>query len=120
MRFLFWIIALPVLAFVGAFAAANPGPITLRLWPFPYELAMPVYAAVLGAFLAGVLLAALWFWFASLPGKLARRRLARHERQLEDETRRLKEELAVSERRQGGGTGQGDHEARRRLIAGGD
>lgn len=120
MRFLFWIIALPVLAFVGAFAAANAGPIALKLWPFPYELAMPVYAAVLGAFFAGFLLAALWFWIASLPGKLARRRLARHERRLEDETRQLKEELAVSERRQNAGAEQAAAEARRRLIAGGD
>jgi hypothetical protein len=116
MRFLFWIIALPVLAFAGAFAAANPGPITLKLWPFPLEIALPVYAAVLGPFFAGFLLAAIWFWLKSLPGRLARRRLARHEQQLEEETRRLKDELAAAERR----GPEASDEARRRMIANAD
>ncbi|MFM2129961.1 MAG: hypothetical protein RL477_1507 [Pseudomonadota bacterium] len=127
MRFLFWIIALPVLALAGAFAAANPGPLALRFWPLPYEVTVPVYAAVLGAFFAGLLLASLWFWFASLPGRFARRRLARHERELEAETRRLKDELAVAERRRMAPDSEQrrmapatDDDARRRLIAGGD
>jgi len=128
MRFVYWIIAVPVLAFVGAFAAANPEPVALRLWPFPYELQTPVYAAVLGAFLVGFLIAALWFWLAGVPVRLERRRLARHQRELETETRRLREELAAASRGRapGDGTAPGvDSTARaagtRRLIAtGGD
>lgn len=125
MRVLFWILTLPVLAFAGAFAAANPGPLTLRLWPFPYEFTVPVYAAVLGPFFAGIVITALWFWLASLPGRLARRRLVRHERELEDETRRLKDELAAAERRaaaqtDGAALAGGNGDARRRLIAGAD
>jgi len=98
MRFVYWIIAVPVLAFAGAFAAANPEPVALRLWPFPYEIQTPIYAAVLGAFLVGFLIAALWFWLAGLPVRLARRRLARHERELETETSRLREELTAARR----------------------
>ena len=101
MRFVYWIIAVPVLVLAGALAAANPEPVALRLWPFPYELQTPLYAAVLGAFLAGFLIAALWFWLAGLPVRLERRRLARHERELETETRRLREELAAAGPRAG-------------------
>lgn len=128
MRFVYWIIAVPVLAFAGAFAAANPEPVALRLWPFPYELQTPVYAAVLGAFLFGFLIAALWFWFAVLPVRLERRRLARHERELENETRHLRQELAAAahERTAGNGTAPGpdtaarDAGARRLIATGGD
>ena len=118
MRLLFWLIAIPVLAFAGAFAAANPDSLTLKLWPLPFELVVPVYVAVLGAFFLGFVIAALWFWAKALPLRLARRRLARHERELEDETRRLRGELETAQR--GAADSASDAETRRRLIAAGD
>lgn len=114
MRYLFWIIALPILALAGAFAAANHGPITLSLWPFPYEMAMPVYVAVLGAFALGFVVAALWMWLSGLPVRIARRRLARGEKKLEDENRHLREELEDAHAK--AAHGDGDAEAARRLI----
>ncbi len=94
MRILFWIVTVPFLALAGAFAASNHGPVTLRLWPFPFEAEVPVFVAVLGAFLLGIALTAIWFKVTGIGGVLARRRLARHEKALEEETRRLKRELA--------------------------
>ena len=128
MRFIYWIIAVPLLAFAGALAAANPEPVALRLWPFPYELQTPLYAAVLGAFLVGFLIAALWFWLAGLPVRLERRRLARHQRELETETRRLREELAAARPHAGmpaagtipGPQGAARDAGARRLIAAGN
>lgn len=125
MRFVYWIIAVPMLAFAGALAAANPEPVALRLWPLPYELQTPLYAAVLGAFLIGFLIAALWFWLGGLPVRLERRRLARHQRELETETRRLREELAAARPRAGtpgastisGPPGAARDAGARRLIA---
>lgn len=125
MRFVFWFVAIPFLALAGAFAAVNHEPLALRLWPLPYELVVPVYAAVLGAFLLGLLVAALWSWAAGLGNRMARRRLARHERALEEETARLRRELAGAPRGPSGppaaapeaGDMAGD-EAARRLIAG--
>jgi putative membrane protein len=118
MRYLFWIIALPILALAGAFAAANHAAVTLSLWPLPYDMAMPTYVVVLGAFALGFLLAALWMWLSGLPVRFARRRLAREERKLEDENHRLREELDDVRAR---AAHRDDADAARRLIvAGGD
>ncbi len=111
MKALFWIVALPVLALVGAFAAANHGPVALTLWPFPYEIELPVYGAVLGAFALGFALAALWVGAANLPARIARRRLARHERKLEEEVAtlraRLEEARAEADRARRAAAGRG-------------
>lgn len=93
MKILFWIIALPILALVGAFAAVNHAPVTLRLWPLPYEMVIPVYGAVLGAFVLGFFIAGLWVWIAALPARIGRHRHARHEKKLEEEVTELREEL---------------------------
>lgn len=121
LRILFWLFTIPFLALAGAFAAANHQPLTLRLWPFPLEAQVPIYAAVLGAFFLGLLVAALWFWTAGLGGRLARRRSARHQRALEQETTRLKRQLAEKNRAPpaAAATGHDDNRARR-LIAAGD
>ena len=121
MRILFWLLTIPFLALAGAFAASNHGPLVLKLWPFPFEAEVPVYAAVLGAFLLGIALTALWFKVTGLPGRLQRRRLARHERVLEEETARLKHELAAkSQPPVPAIPAQPDDDRARRLIAAGD
>ncbi|MDH3241219.1 MAG: LapA family protein [Alphaproteobacteria bacterium] len=121
LRILFWILTIPLLALAGAFAASNTGPVALRLWPFPVEWKLPIFVAVLGAFLLGIALTALCFWIGSLPGRLARHRLARHERALEEETTRLKHELAAKNRPPITIVPAPDDDARaRRMIAAGE
>jgi uncharacterized integral membrane protein len=128
-RILFWLLILPFLTLVGAFAASNPEVLTLKLWPFPFQRQVPVYAAVLSAFLLGIVVAALWVWTVGLGDRLARRRVARHERALERETVRLTRELAEKSRTPHSTTdaGQSRREAKgedktraRRLVAAGD
>ncbi len=119
MKILFWIIALPLLALAGAFAAANPQAVTLRLWPLPFELEMPVYAAVLGALGLGLVVAAFYGWISNLSLRWDRHRHVRHERQQEEEIARLRSELEES--RRAPRTDDEDTQARRRaLIAQGD
>ena len=98
MRIVFWTVAIPFLAAAGAFAAANHQPLTLNFWPLPFTATVPVYAAVLGPLFLGLFLSGLWFSFLGLRDRLASRRLARHEQALEEETARLKRELAQRNR----------------------
>lgn len=121
LRILFWLLTIPLLALAGAFAASNTGPVALRLWPLPVEWQVPVFVAVLGAFLLGIALTAFAFWLGGVPGRLARRRLARHERALEEETARLRHELAVKNQPPLTAVpGPEDDAQARRLIAAGD
>jgi putative membrane protein len=59
MRFLAWLIGLPLAAVVVAFAVANRAPVVLVPWPLPFEIEMPVYLLALGAALGGFLLGVL-------------------------------------------------------------
>jgi hypothetical protein len=95
--------------------------VSLRLWPFPFELVVPLYIAVLGAFFAGGLIAATYAGLAGLPLRFDRRRRARHERKLEEELARLRDELETARRAPViDGRAESDDEARRRLIIAGD
>ncbi len=40
---------------VVVFALANRGPVTLSLWPLPIDVILPIYIAVLGAVVLGLL-----------------------------------------------------------------
>lgn len=115
MKILFWIITLPILALAAAFAAANPQAVTLRLWPFAYEAEVPVYAAVLVAFGAGLLIAGLYGWIANLGVRWDRRRHVRHEKKLEEEAETLRSEL--NEARRPPAIAPEEAEARRRIVA---
>ncbi len=121
MRLIFWIIAIPVLALAGAFAAVNQTPVTLKLWPFPFELELPVSAAVLGAFIIGAVITWAYAWFSALGPRLSRYRLARHDRQLAAENARLEEALAAAQRHAAQAPAiDSDDKRRRALIAAGD
>ena len=97
MRLLFWLLAIPCLALGGAFAAVNVAPLTLCIWPLPFEVTVPIYGAVLGAFFSGCALSALYYWVSGVPGWFARRRGQKRERALEAETQRLQTRLSKIE-----------------------
>lgn len=117
MKIVFWIIALPLLALAAAFAAANPQAVSLRLWPLPYEMEVPAYAAVLGAFGLGLLIAGFYGWVSNLALRWDRNRHLRHEKKLEEETEALRAELSEARRQPRPDTE--DTEARRRIVAAG-
>jgi Uncharacterized integral membrane protein len=91
LKVLFWLVALLLIAFVVVFAASNPTPVSLNLWPF-VELVLPLYAIVLVGALIGFLLGAIVGWGQSIG---VRQRVRELMRELERERR---ESIALRER----------------------
>lgn len=76
MRFLFWLVALPLGAVVVAFAVVNRSPVVLSFEPLPFVVELPVFLVVLGAFVVGVGAGGAAAWL----GGRRMRRLARGQR----------------------------------------
>ncbi len=64
MKLLSRLVFIPVAAIVIVFAVANRQPVTLELWPLPFAVDLPVYLAVLGALVIGVLIGGLVQWLS--------------------------------------------------------
>ena len=71
MRLLYRLIFIPIAIVFVVFAVANRHDLTLMLWPLPFEIDLPVYVAVLGALVAGILIGGSAQWFSD--GKWRRR-----------------------------------------------
>ncbi len=92
MRILGWLLTLPIALLIVVFAVANRHELRLELWPLPWVLDLPVYLAVLGALLKGIVIGMVVAWFA---GSGARRRAREHKRRADSLERQL--DAAVSE-----------------------
>lgn len=91
LKLLFWIIALPLFVFVVVFAASNPGPVSVSLWPF-MQLEAPLYSVALVGGLVGLILGVIIGW---AQGGHARGRARHLMHELEAERREL---LALREK----------------------
>lgn len=97
MRIAFWIIALPIVVIAMAFAVSNSESAVIALWPLPYRLEVPLYAAVTGALFLGLVAGLTYGWITSL--RLRHRAHAESKRadHLETEIAELRRKLAVAE-----------------------
>jgi uncharacterized integral membrane protein len=68
-----WIVTAPIVVLVVLFAVSNLDQVTLRLRPFPFEMAMPIWFFTLIALFVGFVLGAIVTWI----GDRKRRRDAR-------------------------------------------
>jgi uncharacterized integral membrane protein len=93
MRVLFWVFVILVGIVLAAFAVANRDTVSLGIWPLPWFLQLPLYLAVLGALLLGLLVGALAAWIGGRgrrrEARAQRRRVAALERELADTQARL-------------------------------
>lgn len=87
MKWISWIISLPLMAVAVVFAIANRHIVTLDLWPLAFSIDLPLFILVLGCLFAGLLIGAIIMWFTS--GKNRRRA-----RKAESKAARLERELA--------------------------
>lgn len=93
-RLIGWIIGLPLALLAVVFAVANRHLVRLDLWPFPFSVDLPVYLAVLGALVLGLLAGAFLVWGSSLS---ARRRAGSQRRRADNLERQLAASRAEAE-----------------------
>ncbi len=86
MRLIGWLLALPVALLSAVFAVANRHDLRLQLWPLPWSLDLPVYLAVLGPLVLGMLVGGAAVWLA---GHRARAAARHHRRRAESLERQL-------------------------------
>ena len=83
MRLLNTIIAVVVALLVVLFAVSNRQPVTVEVWPFPFQLSLGLYAVILLAVLVGFIAGAIGAWLIGRPRRRERRRLRTQVRDLE-------------------------------------
>lgn len=91
MRVLGWLLALPLALLAVIFAVANRHDLRLELWPLPWSLDLPVFLAVLGPLVLGLVVGALLAWTA---GHRARATARSQRRRAESLERQLAQALA--------------------------
>jgi lipopolysaccharide assembly protein A len=90
MKLLFWSLVALAAAALALFAASNRATVSLALWPLPFVVELPLYLAVLGALLIGLVAGALLAWIG---GRRTRRELRRRGRRIAA----LERELAATQ-----------------------
>ena len=101
-RFLHWILIIPLGAGVVAFTVSNRGRILVDLWPVPLSFETPIFAALLIALFVGFLLGGIISFTSASKRRLLNRQLSqllenaeREEVILRDQIRKL--EAAASD-----------------------
>ena len=86
MRLVGWLLALPLSLLAVVFAVANRHGLRLEMWPLPWSLELPVYLAVLGPLVIGMVVGGVLAWTAGhrvrMTARQQRRRAESLERQL--------------------------------------
>ena len=80
-----FLILLPFLILLIAFALSNPQPVPLGLWPTDYTVEVPVSLAILAAAGLFFFLGALFVWFGTVAARTRHRSAERRARALETE-----------------------------------
>jgi len=78
------IIAAVVALLIVLFAVSNRAPAVVEIWPFPYQLALPLYAVILLTALVGFIAGLVASWLAGAAKRREARRLRRQVRDLEE------------------------------------
>lgn len=94
MRFLFWLLTLPLLAAIAAFAVTNREAVSLELWPLPFVVTVPVFLVILAAVAVGLAIGALATWLSAGIQRREMRRRGRRIAALETEVQTLRRRIA--------------------------
>jgi uncharacterized integral membrane protein len=97
-KYISWIISIPILAIAVIFAVNHRQSTAIDLWPLPMEVAVPLYMLVLVAIFIGFILGGVTVWWSQ--GRHRRRARERRYRveQLEREISRMQHKLELAQR----------------------
>ena len=90
---LFWLLYLPLLVLVAAFAAANRQDVDISLDPLPFGLTVPLFLVVLASVLVGLVAGGVSSWLSGWHWRRSARRLCRSSALLETEVAALRDKL---------------------------
>lgn len=94
MRYLTWIVTIPVALLAVLFAVSNRETVVFGLWPLPFTLDLPLYLAVLGVLVLGFVVGGLVVWVGQhrhrRTARKASARVLQLERDLDDTNTRLR------------------------------
>jgi putative membrane protein len=86
MRVVYWAAVAVAAVLLMLFAVSNRAPVSLGLWPLPFDLELPLYLLALGGLFAGFVIGILGGWLAGHGRRVelrrSRRRIAALEREL--------------------------------------
>lgn len=84
------LVLLPILLVVAVFALSNREPVSLSLWPLPWEADAPLFLLLLATLLLGVLIGALLAWSSGRSRRVAARENRRDNQRLQRQVNTLK------------------------------
>lgn len=96
-RLFSWIVLTPLVLGLILFAASNRADVSLRLWPFDYELTAPVALVGVGGLFLGFLWGAAMVWISGGVARGRARREAHRADGAEKEVQRLKTDVEMLE-----------------------
>lgn len=98
MRYLTWIVTLPLTLIVVSFAVSNRQPTALELWPLPGAVEVPVFVVALVPLAVGIVLGGLVDWLVQGRHRRHERQLKRRVGTLESEVRQVRSKEAEAAR----------------------
>ncbi|MBM3507040.1 MAG: LapA family protein [Alphaproteobacteria bacterium] len=85
MRFLFWLVILPLAVAMAFFAVNNRERVPVSFDPLPYEVQPPLFVLIIGAVFLGLFLGGIATWFGQHRWRAQTRALHRRVKHLEGE-----------------------------------
>lgn len=85
MKIIKFLFSCAVLFLTVSFAVSNKQTAVLTLWPFPFEVVLPVGFALLAFGLLFFVIGASWIWLCGIPVRAERYRQSRKIRELNEE-----------------------------------
>lgn len=95
MKFLSWLIGIPVAIIAIVFAVINRHGVLVDLWPLPWEVHLPLYLLVLGSLAIGLVIGGCLAWVSAGTARGRARTEGRRANALEYEVDQLREENKV-------------------------